>query len=255
MKRIAPILLAVIILMPACTKEIRTEKLSLEEAVPFHEGSEFNLYLNFDVDFPVSGFSKTALANARQSIRTECFGDAYVDFTAPLDELAEAVRDVQAQNYVQENEDFLREMGMTEEEINNLNWELGIEGSFGEKYGNYINYNIERSSYFGGAHGLFAQTPVVLDLSTGKIVSDEVFLHGISRERLIELIDIHKFDDLVAELGEGFQEEDVFYVDTIEPSQYFSVDKDNITYYYQPYDVAPYVFGVIKIAVPWSDMQ
>ena len=254
MKRLPAILLAFLFLLPACTQEIRTEKLSLEEEIPFHEGSQFHFSLHFDVDFPTSGFAQDALATARQSIRTACFGDAYVDFTAPLPELAQAVRNVQAQDYVLENEAFLREMEITEAEANNLNWELEINGSFGEKYGNYINYTIDRSSYFGGAHGLFALTPVVLDLATGKPVSDEVFLHGISRDRLTELLDIHKFDDLIDQLDDGFREEDVFYVDTIEPSPYFSVNEEGITYYYQPYDLAPYVFGVIETEIPWSDL-
>ena len=254
MKRFSVLLLAALFLLPACTNEIRTERLTLEEEVPFHEGSQFHLSLHFDVAFPTSGFDGNALAEARKTIRTQCFGDAFVDFTAPLPELAQTVRDMQAEDYVLQNEDFLREMEITEEEANNLNWELEIQGEFGEKYDNYINYVIDRSSYFGGAHGLFALTPIVMDMSTGRAVSDEVFLRGISRERLIELIDIHKFDDLMDELKDGFREEDVFYVDTIEPSPYFSVDEEGITYYYQPYDVAPYVFGVIQIEIPWSDL-
>ncbi|MBR5019046.1 MAG: DUF3298 domain-containing protein [Bacteroidales bacterium] len=255
MKRLCYFLLAGIFLLSACTNEIRTEKLSLHEEIPFHEGSQFHLTLDYDVDFPVSGFSNTALAKVRQAIRTACFGDAFVDFTAPLKELGQAVRDEQAQTYVQENEAFLRDMEITEDEVNTLDWEFYFEGSFKETYGNYINYMIEKSSYMAGAHGLFSMTPVVFDLTTGQPVSDEVFTGGISRDRLLELLDRYKFEDLADEVGEGVRDEDVFYVDAIEPSLYFSVGEKGITYYYQPYEVAPYVFGVIEITIPWEELQ
>ena len=32
-------------------------------------------------------------------------------------------------------------------------------------------------------------------------------------------------------------------------------NENGITFYYQPYDVAPYVFGVIEITVPWEELR
>ena len=38
-------------------------------------------------------------------------------------------------------------------------------------------------------------------------------------------------------------------------SDSFTVGENGITFYYQPYDVAPYVFGVIEITVPWEELH
>lgn len=257
MKRIFAILAATLLLFPACTDSgnIRTENLSLEEGIPFSEGSEFHLNLDFDVDFPVSGFEKEALAQVRRTIRTECFGDAYTDFTAPVGDLAQAVRDEYAADYVRSNEEFLRDMEITEAEANNLNWGFDIKGFFGETYGDYVNYIVERYDYMGGAHGLFGLFPVVFDRTTGRTVGDEAFTGGVSRDRLAELIDSHKFDEMGEKLDEDFNREDIFYVENIGPSDHFSVGENGLTYYYQPYDVAPYVFGIITITIPWEELR
>ena len=49
--------------------------------------------------------------------------------------------------------------------------------------------------------------------------------------------------------------DNIFFVDRIEPSDSFTVGENGITFYYQPYDVAPYVFGVIEITVPWEELR
>ena len=84
MKRFFTILTATLLLLPACTDNdsIRTENLSLNDETPFSEGSQFSLNLDFNVDFPVSGFEKEALAQVRKTIRKACFGDAYADFNS-----------------------------------------------------------------------------------------------------------------------------------------------------------------------------
>ena len=257
MKRFFTILTATLLLLPACTDNdsIRTENLSLNDETPFSEGSQFSLNLDFNVDFPVSGFEKEALAQVRKTIRKACFGDAYADFTAPVKDLAQAVRDEYAADYVSSNESFLRDMEITEAEANNLNWGFDIKGSFGETYGDYINYIVERYEYMGGAHGMYSLFPIVFDRKTGQTVTAEVFTNGVSRERLTELIDQHKFDELEDMIDDDINREDIFYVEVIEPSDYFSVGEKGLTYYYQPYDVAPYVIGLITITIPWEEMR
>ena len=47
---------------------------------------------------------------------------------------------------------------------------------------------------------------------------------------------------------------DIFSVETIEPSEFYTVNEKGITFYYQPYDIAPYVFGVITITIPWEEL-
>ena len=255
MKRTFAILMAALLLLPACTKEITTETLKLEEEVPFHEGSGSFLSLNLDIDFPVSGFSKQALENVRRAIRVNCLGENYADFTAPLEELGQDWRNTVAKNYVEANEEMLRVNEMTEEDAPFLNWGYDYKGCFGEKYRHFVNYFIEQYQYLGGAHGMNVECPLVFDTKTGEVVPHTYFTGHLAPELLKSLIDEYKFDDLKEIIGEEqLNEAEIFYVDEIEPSDYYTVDENGITFYYQPYEIAPYVFGVITIPIPWKEL-
>ena len=35
----------------------------------------------------------------------------------------------------------------------------------------------------------------------------------------------------------------------------FSVEQDGVTWYWQPYDIAPYYLGVISVTVPWTELK
>ena len=256
MKKAFVILMAALLMLPACTKEIRTETLKLDENIPLHEGSDNNLSLNLDIDFPVSGFSKQCLESVRQAIRTNTFGDAYADCDVPVAELGQLWRNTMADDYLTTNQAMLEEMDMSEEEAPFLNWGFDYKGCFGETYQHFVNYLIEKYEYLGGAHGMTAETPLVFDLKTGDIVQYEAFTEHVGAEKLEELIDKHKFDNLKEDIEVyGIEEENIFYVESIEPSSFYTVGEEGLTFYYQPYDVAPYVFGVITITIPWDELN
>ena len=48
---------------------------------------------------------------------------------------------------------------------------------------------------------------------------------------------------------------DVFGADSLAPNGLYEVTKDGVTWYYQPYDIAPYYLGVISITIPWSELK
>ena len=97
---------------------------------------------------------------------------------------------------------------------------------------------------------------MVFDTKTGQAVTWDQVAINVSNEKIFRLINKHKYDWLKDMIDEnGIREEDIFYVDPIEPSESFSVNDEGLTFYYQPYDVAPYVFGVIEIMIPWEDLR
>ena len=255
MKRSFALLMAALLLLPACTKEIRTETLKLEEDIPFHEGSNSYLDLDLDIDFPISGFNKQALENVRRAIRSHCLGDGYADFTGSLQELCQDWRDEVAKEYVSTNEATLEELEMEEGEAPFLNWGFDYKGSFGQRYLNFVNYMIEEYQYLGGAHGTNAEIPLVFDRKTGEIVPHTYFTGHLAPDLLKSLLDEYKLDNLKETIGDfDLNEDEIFYVEEIEPSEYYTVDEKGITFYYQPYDIAPYVFGVITITIPWEEL-
>ena len=254
MKRIV-FLLATFALLASCSQELRTEKFAFNEDIPFHEGSQFFDNLNYDIDLPTAGFSKAAIEQMRREIRKVCLGEPYTDFSGSLDELKEDIIKVHREAYVAANQELLKELEIEEDEAVTLNWGSEVTGSFGEVYGNYINYKHDGYEYYGGAHGISHQGAIVLDKKTGKAVPYETFTQGVSREGLMELLDEYKMDNLVKEIGESINPDDVFYVDAIEPGEVFRVGEEGITFYYDPYELAPYVFGGIEITIPWEALE
>lgn len=252
MKRVFVILAAALVALTACNKELKTETLKVDEKVKLSENSRFSLGLVLDIDFPVSGFSDEAIANMRRAIRTKLLGEAYAGYEGSLDELARDFTRQQAAEYISSNEEMLKEMQADEDEFNNLNWNVETSGAFAERYKNWINYFYDDFLYLGGAHGINTHVPLVFDVNTGELASYRDFTGTVSEERLKELLDKHKFDNL--DLDEDIDRNDVFYVEEIEPSAFFSVDGKGITFYYQPYELAAYVFGTITIPVPWEEL-
>ena len=256
MKRTFLLIAAALFALTSCTKEIKTETLKLEEEIPLHEGSDNSVTLNLDIDFPVSGFSKEALEEVRKAIRVHTLGESYIEFTGSLAELGKDWRDAIAEDYISSNTAMLEEMEMTEDEAPFLNWEFEYKGAFGETWGQYVNYIVDQYQYLGGAHGMNGTFPFVFDKKNGEMVEWNVVAPGVSDEKMDELLLKHRLDDLKEIIGdEDINEEDIFFSETIEASPWFTVDDEGLTFYYQPYDIAPYVFGIITVPVPWEELK
>ena len=255
MKRFSLFLAAAFALLASCTQEFRTETFEFDRQIPFHEGSDFYDGLSYTVEYPVAGFSKAALKQMRSEIFKACLGEAYANFDGTLEEMAADIAKVHTEEYVTANQNLLKELEIEEDEANNLNWESMVSGSFGEEYDKYINYQYSIYEYYGGAHGMNYDGALVLDKKTGKAVTYDTFTKGVSREGLMELLDEYKMDNLVKEIEYDLKPEDVFYAETIEPSDKFRVGEEGITFYYDPYDLAPYVFGGIEITIPWEALE
>ena len=255
MKRTFAILMAALLMLPACTKEIRTETLKLEEEIPLHEGSSNALSLSLNIDFPVSGFSAQGLEAVRQAIRTYAISDNYAECDGPVAELGQIWRNNVAEDYLETNQAMLQDMEIAEEDAPFLNWGFDYKGCFGEKYQHFVNYLIEKYEYLGGAHGISVEMPLVFDLKTGDVVTHEYFTGHVAPDLLKSLLDEHKCDNLKDIIDENdIDPADIFSVESIEPSEFYTVDKKGITFFYQPYDLAPYVFGVITITIPWEEL-
>ncbi len=255
MKKYSLLLLAAAALvLGACTHPIETETVSYEESIPFHEGSKFSLELNLDIELPTAGFDAQALDIVRETIRTETLGGNFDKFSGTPEELASVYRNQLVEEYITSNEELLKEMGITEEEAFNLSWGTDISGHFGKEWKDWVNYLIDDYNYRGGAHGITTERPIVFNRKTGHPVDYSVFKEGVSEERLVELINQHKYDDFGEKL-DGIDRENIFFVDPVQPGDHFTVDEDGITFYYQPYEVAAYVFGVVTIPISWNELK
>ena len=127
-----------------------------------------------------------------------------------------------------------------------------MNGYFSGRYKQFLSYMVEIYSFRGGAHGINTMTPVVFDKKTGDIVPEEAFFADGYREPVTALIRAH-----LPEALEGDEEALAAISDPelVGPNGLYEVTRDGVTWYYQPYVIAPYYLGVISITVPWSELK
>ena len=145
----------------------------------------------------------------------------------------------------EEDEDVDWEMMMTDGD-----WQLSGEFSDTAPEG-YINYNIAGSQYmFGAAHGYYYFVPIVIDLSTGcRLRQEQLFNEEYFEEGLSQLLFYYLQQD------EYYEEDMLLFDEPIKPNNNFTLSKDGITYYFNPYEIAAYAYGLIAISVPAADLK
>lgn len=120
---------------------------------------------------------------------------------------------------------------------------------------NLLVYSFRSEEYTGGAHGMYTTTFLNIDLNTLKLVHlDDLFIDDYEN-KLTDLI----WNQLMAENGVATREEleNLGYGSTgdIVPTENFYLDKNGITFYYNVYDIAPYVMGAIEVCIPYEMMS
>jgi len=230
---------------------LKTSTYENQVKVPLNTECPDSIDVQVSVEYPVKGAPEEVLKTMTASILTFVFDletdpegvaattDAYVkgrvdDYHNSLDDLWEEVK----------NNPDIGSQSM-------FSWYDYTNGYFTGRYRNFLSYIVECESYEGGAHGVISLAPVVLDRKTGLQVSEEEFfvddyqdaLAGALRDHLPEALD-NDPDAL----------DSVFEKDIL-PNGSFEVGKDGVTYYYQPYEIGPYMLGVIAVNIPWKEIE
>ncbi|MBR6432824.1 MAG: DUF3298 domain-containing protein, partial [Bacteroides sp.] len=116
-------------------------------------------------------------------------------------------------------------------------------------------YRIDYNEYTGGAHGIYMSTFLNMDLHTLTPVRLDDLFAGDYKEALTDLL----WNQLMADnkVATRRELEDIGYATTgeLEPTENFYLGQEGITFYYNVYDIAPYVMGPIKITLPYEMMQ
>lgn len=110
-----------------------------------------------------------------------------------------------------------------------------------------VSYQRTLYTYAGGAHGMNTKTNYVFNLKTGKLLTEEdLFGKDFERKiqkRLTEKANILRQQDILPE-------EDIFYSNSnITPNGNFAITDTSIIYTFNPYEIAPYVYGIIDIEI------
>ena len=241
MKRLLS-LAAVLVLAAGC--QLKTANYTDEQAIPLAEGRTDSLSLLVSLDYPVKGAPEETLGKITRGILNAAF-DLEVE-PGSVEETATRYEDDLKDAYFTENGDPDGAPGGV------MSWEDRINGYFSGKYKNYASYMVEYYGFRGGAHGINTMTSVVFDTKTGETVPEEVFFADGYHAPVAALIQAH--------LPEALENDPenlaaIFEPGLVGPNGNYEVTKDSVTWYYQPYDIAPYYLGVISVSVPWAELK
>ena len=240
MKRFLPCA-AALLLVTGCN--LRTTTYSDEQATPLGEGQTDSLLQSVSIEYPVKGAKAEVLAKIEDGILNTVFD---------MEELPGSVEETALRYEDNLKDEYFNEYEGLEGGFGAKTWEDHVNGYFSGRYKQYLSYMVELYSDRGGAHGISTMTPVVFDKKTGEIVPEEAFFADGYREPVAALLQAH-----LPEALEGDEEALAAVSDPglVVPNGLYEVTKDGVTWYYQPYVIAPFSVGVISISIPWNELK
>ncbi|GAB5466817.1 MAG: hypothetical protein Kapaf2KO_22530 [Candidatus Kapaibacteriales bacterium] len=140
-----------------------------------------------------------------------------------------------------------------------------------DKYG-ILTISKNSYSYMGGAHPNHSTVYSNYDLYTGNRIilndilkdsTDKVRFSSIAakiladslRREMSGYIDLDDADNLKMSDVEIIKNAGYYIGDTFELNENFKVSRSGITFLYNPYEIAPYVFGYTKIHIPYTTLK
>ena len=171
-----------------------------------------------------------------------------VEISMDPEAAALAYKDALAQEYREENLPMLEEEGL--ENSASLNWSDLVSGSIEGQKDNILSYVVEHHAFRGGAHGMTAVTAYNFDTKSGKEIQETDFFKNGYEEKLTKLLSAR-----LPEAVGGPENMEMLFIQEVEPNDNFYITEDGVTYIYNHYEIAPYAMGIIKITIPWNELE
>lgn len=143
--------------------------------------------------------------------------------------------------------------GMTER----MRWSIEIKGEVYFQSNGLLSVGFENSSFLGGAHPLTLMSYTNFDVQTGKLLKvADMLVQPTSAEKLNHIgekyfrlaRDLKPTDDLE---GEGFE----FPQKHFQLNNNFCFTPQGIIFYFNPYEIAAYVYGPTEITIPYAELK
>lgn len=120
--------------------------------------------------------------------------------------------------------------------------------------GHIYSYEVDMYVFTGGAHGLNTLQYTNYNMSDGTVLTENDIFKSDSEEQLTEVLKkgVAAYDTSIHSVAEL---DSVYWVEAIVPNGNFYLSNQGITYVYNPYDIAPYVYGHTKVELLFEDIQ
>lgn len=230
---------------------IRVEKVYHLFENPEHPNC--NLQINFS--FPVKMDNKELLEQVQKQFVLDYFGEEYEEITP-----REAV-DKYTESYIESYKELEDDYKLEVERSNGSpipSWFSYYETSENKieyNRNNILAYSVSFNNYTGGAHGAHSTLYHVIDLKTGKLISEEEIFIEDYQEQLARIL-----VDKIAELNEVQDAKELenigfFSIEEIFPNNNFLIGDEGITYAFNEYEIAAYVVGLTEVYIPFTEIS
>ncbi len=214
-----------------------------------------NLQINFI--YPADYSNPNILKSLQTIFVGKYFGDNFSNKTPQ--EAIVAYKDQYLASYKQFEQEHNTENGEQDFEDE----ELGASFSYYETSHNTIVFNkdgilsfsIFFENYTGGAHGSHALSGYVIDMNTGKLLTEKDIFCEDCQEKIADII-IRKIAEQ-NNVSTPQELENIGYSDVEEmaPNGNFLIDEKGITYIFNEYEIAPYVMGRTEVLLPFDEIN
>lgn len=186
-----------------------------------------------------------------------CFGEKFL--TLSPEEAVKTYAEKYVSDYRKDLEPMLLEDEKNKEESASIgawySYFKGIESKVQLYKKHLLVYRIDYNEYTGGAHGIYLSTFLNMDLRRlSPVRLDDLFVNDY-KEPLTDLL----WNQLMADNNVATRQEleDLGYGSTgeLEPTENFYLTPEGITFYYNVYEMTPYVMGPTEIAMPYEAVQ
>ena len=155
-----------------------------------------------------------------------------------------------SRSFIKEFEEFLKD------EPEAMPWFTTTTGAVVLNRSGLVTVSLATGSYTGGAHGMESIGYYVFDAATGRrLTLEDIMVQGY-QSRLDALIERRFRQDKGLKPGEPLNGDNGGLFDNvIRHNDNFAITDSGITFLYNPYEIAPYVFGQIAIELKWAEIR
>ena len=234
---------------------IQFDSLFVEKTYHFFDvDSNPSCSLQINFVYPVNYPDREILKLIQQQFVSDFFGEQYAALTP--EDAVEKYTSSFIETYKEMESNFKVETENHDMEIETM-WYVHEESTTGTilfNYNDLLSFVVSKEYYFGGAHGGHNYANRVIDLKTGRrITEDIIFVNDYHDDLTKIIIDAIALSNNV-EISEleniGF-----FNVDEIVPNNNFYVDETGITYTFNEYEIAAYVVGPVSVQIPYDKIR
>lgn len=135
----------------------------------------------------------------------------------------------------------------------NLDWDYSQEMTIVYNQHNYVILSNAIYQFYGGAHGVYGETYSCLDMKHKKVMQLKDITDADSTT-IGDLLEQHFRTKHHLTPEESLKDAGLFK-DELMPNKNFYFTDQGLVFYYNPYEVGPFVLGNIMITIPWKELR